>query len=135
MPFHVDLMPQQSKQTGTTGERAIDRPPRPSTTGRSADDIREGVKETVAKGVSAVAGAVEGVDSTMQDTQLGETAESAVHQVGQTVNKAAKAVREETDELKQAFKPQGGSSSAKDESIGDETVEVHVHTDVCGCGP
>ena len=72
--------------------------------GASAEEIRETVKEAVGKGVSAVAGAVEGVAETMEETHLAETAETAIHQVGGTVNKVVQATKEETDNLKSALK-------------------------------
>ena len=77
----------------------------------SADEIRETVKQAVGKGVAAVAGAVEGIDETMQETQLGDTAESAIHQVGQTATKVVSAARQEATNLKEAFTGDGGSQS------------------------
>lgn len=84
----------------------------------SADEIRETVKEAVGKGVAAVAGAVEGIDETMQETQLGDTAESAIRQVGETATKVVKAAKEETHNLKEAFTGEGdeGASSQDDDA-------------------
>ena len=94
-----------SQSTGSTGNDSS----------ASADEIRETVKEAVGKGVAAVAGAVEGIDETMQETQLADTAESAIHQVGQTATKVVSAAKEEATNLKEAFTGEGGGQSSDDE--------------------
>lgn len=88
--------------------RRSSRPSSRKDEGQSADEIRETVKEAVGKGVSAVAGAVEGVAETMDETELAQTAETAIHQVGGTANKVVRAAKEEAENLKQALKGEGG---------------------------
>jgi hypothetical protein len=85
--------------------------------GRSAEEIRETVKEAVGKGVSAVAGVADGINETMEETNLDETAEQAIRQVGETTSKVVRAARETTDEIRSAVKGEPGSSSA-DSGIG-----------------
>jgi hypothetical protein len=116
----TNLNRNQSKTRERHSDAPTRRSSRPSSRkdegqGQSADEIRETVKEAVGKGVSAVAGAVEGVAETMEETQLAETAESAIHQVGGTVNKVVQATKEETENLKQALKGEGGEGEDSSE--------------------
>lgn len=107
---------------------------RPSGAGdasRSADEIRETVKGAVGKGVAAVAGAVEGIDETLQDTQLADTAESAIRQVGGMGTRVVKAAKEEGANLKEAFMGEAGEANPTEaqggfgsSSLGDEDEDT-----------
>jgi hypothetical protein len=123
---------------------------------RSADELRENVKEVVGKAVAAVAGAAEGVAETMEETELADTAESAVKQVGDMGHRVVKAAREETDNIKAAFKGEetggegqeeddsgtgmkgassgtGSASSFGDANTSGKRLDHDVHGDDCGC--
>lgn len=117
---------QTHSQSKTRDRHASDRLPRgdrPSADAgsRSADEIRADVKEAVGKGVAAVAGAVEGVDETLTETQLADTAESAVRQVGETATKVVRAAKESTTDIKQAFRGEGPEDIDLETERGDPT--------------
>ena len=108
----TNLNRSQSKTRERHSSDPVRRTSRPASedSSMSADDIRETVKEAVGKGVAAVAGAVEGIDETMQETHLADTAESAIHQVGDTANKVVRAAKEETANLQSALHGEASSS-------------------------
>lgn len=97
--------------TGSSGSSASGSGP-----GKSADEIRETVKEAVGKGVAAVAGVADGINETMEETRLDETAEKAIRQVGETTSKVVSAARESVDEVRSAVKGEAGRSA--NEGIG-----------------
>lgn len=119
----------QTRSQGKTRDRhsaePVRRSSRPATqdTASSADEIRETVKEAVGKGVSAVAGAVEGLDETLTETQLADTAESAVRQVGEMATNVVRTAKEETQNLKEALRGEGGTSGGASETEDDLETE------------
>jgi hypothetical protein len=90
-----------------------------SASGKSSEEIRETVKEAVGKGVAAVAGVADGINETMEQTHLDETAEKAIRQVGETTSKVVSAARESVDEVRSAVKGEPSpTGSSPDSGIG-----------------
>lgn len=82
----------------------------------SADEVKERVKETVEKGVAAVAGALKGFNEKTESSDLPGETKRAVHQAAETAKSAVSSVSEEARGLKEPLREAGQelSKTARD---------------------
>lgn len=73
----------------------------------SPDDVRDKMKDIVAKGVAAVAGALRGFTEESEREDVAGQSRSAIHAAGDTVGKTASTVTEEVKGLQQPLKDAG----------------------------
>jgi hypothetical protein len=73
------------------------------------DEIKERVKETVQKGVAAVAGALKGFSEEAKKDELAQSTKQAIQKAGETTREVAGTVKSEVRETKSTLK--GGQSS------------------------
>ena len=80
------------------------------------DEVRDRVRDTVEKGVAAVAGALKGFNRETERSKLPEETKGAIHQVAETAKSTVSSVTEEAQGLRQPLKEAGQklSSTAKD---------------------
>src|SRR5687768_2344100 len=68
------------------------------------DEIKERVKETVQKGVAAVAGALKGFSEEAKKDHLAESTKQAIQKAGETTREVAGTVKSEVKETKSTLK-------------------------------
>ena len=80
------------------------------------DEVRDRVKDTVEKGVAAVAGALKGFNRETERSKLPEETKGAIHQVAETAKSTVSSLSEEAQGLREPLKEAGQklSSTAKD---------------------
>lgn len=70
----------------------------------SPDDVRERVKETVAKGVAAVAGALKGFTEETQKNRLADQTREAIQQAGDTTRNVVASTTEQIEGMKEPLR-------------------------------
>jgi hypothetical protein len=71
---------------------------------RSPEEVRQAARDMVRRGVASLAGALEGLNSEVEEEHLPEKAEQAIHNIGETTRKFAGAAKEETRQTRDALK-------------------------------
>lgn len=74
------------------------------------DEIKERVKETVQKGVAAVAGALKGFSEEAKKDDLGRSTKQAIQKAGETTREVAGTVKSEYRETKTTIKGEGAGA-------------------------
>lgn len=95
----------------------------------SPDEVKESVKEKVAKGLAAVAGALEGFSEQVRKNDLPDTAKNALHEAGETTRKVAKTAKDELSEMKGSI---GRSGSTQGSEGGSYESSMDVHKEPSG---
>lgn len=84
----------------------------------SPDEIKERVKETVAKGVAAVAGALKGFSEEAKKDDLAGSTKEAIQKAGETTREMTSTVKKEFQETKDVVKGSPSGSSPSGGSLG-----------------
>lgn len=84
----------------------------------SPDEVKERVKETVERGIAAVAGALEGFNRGTEKNKLPEQTKGAIHQAAETTKSTVSSVTEEIGGLREPLREAGQklSQTARDVS-------------------
>lgn len=77
-----------------------------------ADDVKQRVKESVSKGVAAVAGALKGFSEEAQKHDLAGSTKQAIQKAGETTRQLAGTVTKEFQQTKEHLKKGGSGTSA-----------------------
>lgn len=83
----------------------------------SPDEVKDRVKETVEKGVAAVAGALKGFNRATERNRLPEETKGAIHQAAETAKSTVSSVTEEVSGLREPLREAG-------EKLGDAAREM-----------
>lgn len=94
----------------------------------SPDDVKERVKEAVAKGVAAVAGALKGFNEQMQQNRVPEKTREAIQRAGETTREAVSSTSEQVKGMKQPLKDAGRSIGEATRDIGGTAKEEFRQT-------
>lgn len=96
-----------------------------------ADDVKQNVKEKVAKGVAAVAGALKGFSEEANKTDLAGSTKQAIQKAGETTRELASAAKSEFRETRDSFKGSGSpsiaSASAQDKEDDDADASTTLN--------
>src|SRR2546426_11998067 len=86
---------------------------------KSPDEIKENVKQSVAKGVAAVAGALKGFTEEAKKHDLAGSTKEAIQKAGETTREVAGTAKKELRQTKERLtKGEVGSSSFGSSSLG-----------------
>lgn len=85
---------------------------------KSPEEVKDTVKDKVAKGVAAVAGALKGFTEEAQKNDLANSTKEAIQKAGDTTRTLASTAKEEYRSTKETIKPSGGSLSSGSSSSG-----------------
>ena len=77
---------------------------------QSPDELKETIKEKVARGVAAVAGALKGFSEEAKKQDLAGSTKEAIQKAGETTRDVASTTKQEFQQTKETFK--GGSQSS-----------------------
>lgn len=80
----------------------------------SPDEVREMMKDRVAKGLAAVTGALEGFIERSQRGELADKTRNALQEAGHTTREAIRGTSEQMDKTRQTAKESGIASKAKE---------------------
>ncbi|HET6398464.1 MAG TPA: hypothetical protein VFH47_02795 [Candidatus Thermoplasmatota archaeon] len=92
--------------SGSSGQKGL--------RGKSADEVKQTVKEAVGKGIAAVSGAVEGFADRIEQDHLPEVSRKAIEQVGETTRAFTDTTKSEFQQIKESV--QGGGSGGSGSS-------------------
>jgi hypothetical protein len=88
------------------------------------DEVKERVKETVQKGVAAVAGALKGFSEEAQKHNLADSTKEAIQKAGETTRRIVGTTAEELQRTKAHVQEKVKGSSAMDREMGGSASEV-----------
>lgn len=94
----------------------------------SPEEVRDKVKDTVAKGVAAVAGALRGFSETTKNEDVAGRAKEAIGSAGETASSTISSVAEQAKGLKEPLKDAGQKLSETARDLKDTAKEQYSST-------